>query len=149
MKNEREFLIIKPNSIRRGFIGEIIKRLENRGIKIIAMKMINISEKQVEKLYKIHKEKEFYKSLKEFMLSGPVVVMVVEAPRAIEMVRHIIGNTDPLKASPGSIRGDYGLTVQKNIVHASDSIENANSEISIFFEENEILKYELDGQNDL
>jgi nucleoside-diphosphate kinase len=83
------------------------------------------------------------------MLSGPIVVMVLEAPRAIEMVRHIIGNTDPLKASPGSIRGEYGLTVQKNIVHASDSLENANKEISIFFDENELVNYDLDAQFDL
>jgi nucleoside-diphosphate kinase len=83
------------------------------------------------------------------MLSGPVVAMVLEAPRAIEMVRHIIGNTDPLKASPGSIRGEYGLTVQKNIVHASDSIENAKIEMSIFFDEKELIDYELDAQFDL
>jgi nucleoside-diphosphate kinase len=149
MNNERELLIIKPNSVRRGFIGEIIKRLENRGIKIIALKMLKLTEKQANKLYKMHEGESFYPSLKGFMLSGPIVVMVLEAPRAIEMVRHIIGNTDPLKASPGSIRGEYGLTVQKNIVHASDSLENANKEISIFFDENELVNYDLDAQFDL
>lgn len=149
MKNEREFLIIKPNSVRRGFIGEIIKRLENRGLKITAMKMIKMSEQQAEKLYNIHKGKDFYEPLKKFILSGPVVLIIVEAPRAIDMVRHIIGDTDPLKASPGSIRGEYGLTIQKNIVHASDSIENANLEMSIFFKDDEILEYNLDAQDDL
>ncbi|MGM0640581.1 MAG: nucleoside-diphosphate kinase [Thermotogota bacterium] len=149
MKLEREFLMIKPNSIRRGFVGEIITRLENRGLKILGLKMIKINEKQANKLYEIHKNKDFYNSLKNFILSGPAIVMVLEAPRAIEMVRHIIGNTDPLKASPGSIRGEFGLTIQKNIVHASDSIKNANKEIDIFFDENEILSYELDAQNDL
>ena len=149
MNSEREFLIIKPNSVRRGFIGEIIKRLESRGIKIIAMKMLKITDTQAKELYKVHEGKAFYPSLKEFMLSGPIVAMVLEAPRAIEMVRHIIGNTDPLKASPGSIRGEYGLTVQKNIVHASDSIENAEKEISIFFDEDELIDYELDAQFDL
>jgi len=149
MKNEKEFLMIKPNSVRRGFIGEIIKRLENRGIKIIAMKMIKMTENQASTLYEIHKGKDFYKSLKEFILSGPVIVMIVEAPRAIEMVRHIIGKTDPLKASPGSIRGEFGLSVQKNMVHASDSVENAKFEMNIFFDNSEINNYELDAQNDL
>lgn len=149
MNIEREFLIIKPNSVRRGFVGEIIRRLESRGIKIIAMKMLKITEIQANKLYNIHEGKSFYPSLKEFMLSGPIIAMVLEAPRAIEMVRHIIGNTDPLKASPGSIRGEYGLTVQKNIVHASDSLENAKKEIAIFFDEDELIDYDLDAQFDL
>ena len=149
MKSEREFLMVKPNSIRRGFVGEIISRLENRGLKIISLKMLKVSDEQAEKLYEIHKDKIFYESLKKFILSGPVIVIILEAPRAIEMVRHIIGNTDPLKASPGSIRGEFGLTVQKNIVHASDSLENAKKEINIFFNDNEILNYELDAQYDL
>ncbi|KLO22667.1 nucleoside diphosphate kinase [Marinitoga sp. 1197] len=146
---EREFLFLKPNTVRRGLVGEVISRLERRGIKIIAMKMIWVTENQAKELYKEHEGKSFYNELIEFVLSGPVVVMVLEGPRVIEMVRHIIGNTDPLKASPGSIRGEFGMSITKNIVHASDSPENAEREIKIFFKEDEILKYRLDVQHDL
>ncbi|KLO23887.1 MULTISPECIES: nucleoside-diphosphate kinase [unclassified Marinitoga] len=146
---EREFLFLKPNTVRRGLVGEVISRLERRGIKIIAMKMVWVTENQAKELYKEHEGKSFYNDLIEFVLSGPVVVMVLEGPRVIEMVRHIIGNTDPLKASPGSIRGEFGMSVTKNIVHASDSLENAEREIKIFFKEDEILSYRLDVQHDL
>ncbi|WP_129409905.1 nucleoside-diphosphate kinase [Marinitoga lauensis] len=146
---EREFLFLKPNTVRRGLVGEVISRLERRGIKIVAMKMIWATKEQAEKLYKEHEGKPFYNELIEFVLSGPVVVMVLEGPRVVEMVRHIIGNTDPLKASPGSIRGEFGMSVTKNIVHASDSHENAEKEMRIFFSENEILNYKLDVQHDL
>lgn len=146
---EREFLFLKPNTVRRGLVGEVISRLERRGIKIIAMKMIMATKDQVEELYKEHKGKDFYEDLIEFVLSGPVVVMVLEGPRVIDMVRHIIGNTDPLKASPGSIRGEFGMSVTKNIVHASDSIENAEREMKIFFNEKELVEYRLDVQHDL
>ncbi|WGS65398.1 nucleoside-diphosphate kinase [Marinitoga aeolica] len=146
---EREFLFLKPNTVRRGLVGEVISRLERRGIKIIAMKMINATKEQAERLYKEHEGKPFYNELIEFVLSGPVVVMVLEGPRVVEMVRHIIGNTDPLKASPGSIRGEFGMSVTKNIVHASDSHENAEKEMKIFFSEDEILNYKLDVQHDL
>jgi nucleoside-diphosphate kinase len=146
---EREFLFLKPNTVRRGLVGEVISRLERRGIKIIAMKMIMATKDQVEELYKEHKGKDFYEDLIEFVLSGPVIVMVLEGPRVIDMVRHIIGNTDPLKASPGSIRGEFGMSVTKNIVHASDSAENAEREMKIFFDEEEIVEYRLDVQHDL
>ncbi|SHE87419.1 nucleoside diphosphate kinase [Marinitoga hydrogenitolerans DSM 16785] len=146
---EREFLFLKPNTVRRGLIGEVISRLERRGIKIIALKMIWVTKEQAEELYQEHKGKSFYNDLIDFVLSGPVVVMILEGPRVIEMVRHIIGNTDPLKASPGSIRGEFGMSVTKNIVHASDSLESAKREMKIFFSENEILNYRLDVQHDL
>ncbi|AEX84946.1 nucleoside diphosphate kinase [Marinitoga sp. 1135] len=146
---EREFIFLKPNTIRRGLTGEVISRLERRGIKIIALKMIQFTREQAEKLYEEHKDKPFYNELIDFVLSGPSVVMVVEGPRVIEMVRHIIGATDPLKASPGSIRGEFGMSVTKNIVHASDSPEKAEREMKIFFSEEEILNYRLDVQGDL
>ncbi|MBM7559853.1 nucleoside-diphosphate kinase [Marinitoga litoralis] len=146
---EREFLFLKPNTVRRGLVGEVISRLERRGIKIVAMKMICPTKEQAEELYKEHKGKPFYEDLLKFILSGPIVVMVLEGPRVIDMVRHIIGNTDPLKASPGSIRGEFGMSITKNIVHASDSPENAERELKIFFKEEEIIKYRLDVQDDL
>ncbi|KAF2956040.1 nucleoside-diphosphate kinase [Marinitoga sp. 38H-ov] len=146
---EREFLFLKPNTVRRGLVGEVISRLERRGIKIVAMKMISPTKEQAEELYKEHKGKPFYDDLMNFILSGPIIVMVLEGPRVIEMVRHIIGNTDPLKASPGSIRGEFGMSITKNIVHASDSPENAERELKIFFKDEEIINYRLDVQDDL
>ncbi|HOO75327.1 MAG TPA: nucleoside-diphosphate kinase [Tepiditoga sp.] len=146
---EKEFVMLKPNAVRRGLIGEIINRFEKRGLKITAMKFINPSSDQLEELYKEHAGKSFYNGLMEFASSGPVVVIILEGNRAIEMVRHIVGKTDPLEASPGSIRGEYGLSVRKNIVHASDSQENAEREMKIFFDHEEITEYELDAQDDI
>lgn len=149
MEYEREFVMIKPNSVRRGIIGEIITRLEKRELKITALKLKNITENEAEELYKEHEGKTFYEELIDFIKSGPVILMIVEGPRAIDMVRHIIGVADPLKSSPGSIRGEYGLTVGKNIVHASDSPVSAERELKIFFNEEEIIEYKLNTQKDL
>ena len=144
---EREFVFIKPNAIRRSLIGEIISRYEKKGLKIIALKMIQMTKTQSEKLYEEHEGKDFYKPLIDFVLSGPVLVMVLEGERAVEVVRHMHGDTDPLKAFPGSIRGDYGLTVRKNIVHASDSQEKAEKEWQIFFDQEELLEYSIGEEN--
>nr|WP_199172691.1 nucleoside-diphosphate kinase [Petrotoga sp. 9PWA.NaAc.5.4] len=144
---EREFVFIKPNAVRRSLIGEIISRYEKKGLKIIALKMIQMTKTQSEKLYKEHEGKDFYKPLIDFVLSGPVLVMVLEGERAVEVVRHMHGDTDPLKAFPGSIRGDYGLTVRKNIVHASDSQEKAEKEWQIFFDQEELLEYSIGEEN--
>lgn len=146
---EREFVMIKPNAVKRGLTSEIIKNYEQKGLKIVAMKMIKMKRSQAERLYAQHKGKDFYEPLLEFILSGPVIVMILEGPRAIETVRNINGETDPLKASPGSIRGKYGLSVRKNIVHASDSNKNAEEEWKIFFEEEEIIEYINGLENEL
>jgi nucleoside-diphosphate kinase len=146
---EREFVMIKPNAVKRGLTSEIIKNYEQKGLKIVAMKMIKMKRSQAERLYAQHKGKDFYEPLLEFILSGPVIVMILEGPRAIETVRNINGETDPLKASPGSIRGKYGLSVRKNIVHASDSNKNAEEEWKIFFEEEEIIEYTNGLENEL
>ncbi|HBT51201.1 MAG TPA: nucleoside-diphosphate kinase, partial [Petrotoga sp.] len=103
---EKAFVMIKPNAVKRGLIGEIIKRYEQKGLKVVAMKMIKMKKEQAEELYKVHQGKEFYQPLIEFILSGPVVVMILEGPRVIEAVRSINGETDPLKAQAGSIRGE-------------------------------------------
>jgi len=105
--------------------------------------MIQMTQKQAKELYREHKGTDFYEPLLKFVTSGPVIVMVLEGPRAIKLVRHTIGKTDPMEAESGSIRGDYGITVRKNIVHASDSVENAEREIRIFFEENELCTYSI------
>ncbi|BBE31646.1 nucleoside-diphosphate kinase [Tepiditoga spiralis] len=145
----REFAMIKPNAVRRGIVGEVISKLEKKGLKIIGMKLLKMTSSQSKELYKEHVGKDFYEKLIEFSLSGPVVALVIEGPRAIEITRHIVGKTDPLKAMPGSIRGTYGLSVRKNVIHASDSEKNAERELKIFFDENELLNYELDYENDL
>jgi len=146
---ERTFVILKPNAVRRGLVGEILRRFEQRGIKIVGLKFLWMTKEQCEKLYEPHEGKSFYNELTEFMMSGPVVAVVLEAPRVIEMVRHIVGATDPLKAEAGTIRGEFALTVTKNLIHASDSVENAAREMSIFFTEDELIDYSLDIQNDI
>ncbi|MEN3041883.1 MAG: nucleoside-diphosphate kinase [Fervidobacterium sp.] len=146
---ERTFIILKPNAVRRGLVGEILKRFEQRGIKIVGLKFLKMSREQAEKLYEPHKGKTFYEELLNFMLSGPVVAVILEAPRVLELVRHIVGATDPLKAEAGSIRGEFALTVTKNLIHASDSLESFEREASIFFTEDEIINYYLDVQDDI
>ena len=139
MAVEKTFVMIKPDAVRRGLIGEIITRFEKKGFKIKAMKMLKMTREQAEELYSPHKEKPFFKDLVEFATSGPVVVMLLEGDSAVEVVRLMIGSTDARKASPGSIRGDYGLDIQENVIHASDSIESFEREHRIFFDEKEIL----------
>ncbi|WP_245612680.1 nucleoside-diphosphate kinase [Kosmotoga pacifica] len=140
---ERTFVYLKPNTIQRQLVGEVIRRFERRGLKIVGMKMLWMSKEQAVELYKEHIGKDFYEPLIKFVTSGPVVAMVLEGPHAIELVRHTIGNTDPLKASGGTIRGDYAISVRKNIVHASDSLESATREISLFFKAEELFDYPL------
>jgi nucleoside-diphosphate kinase len=131
--------MIKPDGYFRGLVGEIISRIERKGLRIIGMKLIKMSREQAEKLYSVHRDKPFFKDLVNFVTSGPVVVMVVEGESAVEVMRTMIGPTDGRKAPPGTIRGDYALSIQENIIHASDSPETASYEISLFFEEEELV----------
>jgi len=126
----------------RGLIGEITARFEKKGLLITAMKLLWLSRDQAERLYQMHRGKEFYEKLVQHVTSGPVVAMVMEGPSAVSVVRSMIGKTDPTEAKPGTIRGDYALNVTKNVIHASDSPENAEREIKIFFKEGEIVRYE-------
>jgi len=146
---DRTFVFFKPNTVRRGLMGEILKRFEQRGLKIIAMKFLKMSQSQAEELYQEHEGKSFYQPLIEFATGGPALFMIVEGPRCVELVRHIIGNTDPLKADPGSIRADFAVSVTKNLIHASDSLESFQREHKIFFTDEDIIDYKLDVQNDL
>lgn len=136
---ERTFVMIKPDGVARGLIGEVIKRLESRGLKILAMKMLMLDEKKAERLYIIHKGKNFFEDLVGFITSGPVVAIILEGKNAISVVRKMIGATKPDKAEPGTIRGDFGRGVTTNIIHAADSPENVQREIKIIFELTEIF----------
>lgn len=136
---ERSLVLIKPDAMKRGLAGVIISRLEKRGLKIVAMKMLQMDKALAQRHYAVHKDKAFFNDLVEFIISTPIIAIVFEGDKAIEAIRQSIGTTDPVKASPGSIRGDFGLDIQQNLVHGSDSTETADSEISLFFSPDEIL----------
>ncbi len=139
---ERTLVLIKPEGVMRGLIGEIISRLERKGLNIAGLKLLMLSRSQGEALYSMHKTKDFFPVLLSHMTSGPIIAMVAEGPDAIGAVRRMIGATDPQEATPGSIRADFALNKTQNIVHAADSKENADREISIFFRPSEILSYD-------
>ena len=138
---EREFIMIKPNAIKRGLLGEIISRIEGKGLKIITLKMLRVKREQAERQYSVHKGKHFYNGLIAYTTSGPVAAMVVEAEHAVKVTRRLIGPTDPEEAPPGTIRGDYALEILRNVIHASDSPENARNEYQIYFTEEDFIKY--------
>ncbi len=131
--SERTLVLIKPDGVRRGLAGEILSRIERKGLRIVAMDMRVVGKDLAETHYGEHAGKPFYDSLVEFITSGPLVAMVVEGQRAVEAFRALAGATDPVKATPGTIRGDYALEVQDNIVHGSDSPDSAERETKIFF----------------
>lgn len=135
---ERTFVLAKPDAVQRGLVGEIILRLERRGLKLVAAKFISVSRSLAEKHYAIHKGKPFYLGLINYITSAPVMAMVWEGPSAIALVRQTMGVTRPSEAAPGSIRHDFGLEVSRNLTHASDSPETADFEISLWFTPEEI-----------
>lgn len=135
---ERTVVIIKPDGVRRGLVGEILSRFEKKGFKIRALKMIRLSREQAEKLYDIHFGKSFFNDLVNYMTSGPVVAVILEGDNAVNAVRLMIGPTDGSKAPPGTIRGDYSLSIRENVIHASDSIERVEHEVSVVFKPEEI-----------
>jgi len=141
MEKERTLVILKPDAVQRGLVGEIISRFEKRGLKIVAMKMVKVSRELAEEHYKIHRGKPFFEPTVNYITSSPVVAMVIEGRKAIEVVRKMMGSTDPQKAEPGTIRGDYALYIGRNIIHGSDSKENAEFEINLWFKEDEIFDY--------
>jgi nucleoside-diphosphate kinase len=130
---ERTLVIIKPDAVQRGLIGDIITRLERRGLKIVALKMIHISKELAAKHYAVHFGKPFYDGLIEYITSRPVVVMAVEGKKVIQIVRNTMGATNPADAAPGTIRGDFGLEIGRNLVHGSDGPETAAFELNLFF----------------
>ena len=132
---DRTLILVKPDAFERGLTGEIVARFERKGLKIVAMKHMVVQRDQAEEHYEEHREKPFFGDLVEFITGGPLVAMVVEGYEAVTAARQVIGATNPLEAAPGSIRGDYGLEVQTNLVHGSDSEESARREIELFFPE--------------
>ncbi|RLD33503.1 MAG: nucleoside-diphosphate kinase [Bacteroidetes bacterium] len=141
MSVERTFTIIKPGALQRRLVGEIISRFETKGFRILGMKTMKIPLEIAEEHYNEHVGKAFYESLLTYMISDPAVVMVLERENAVDSLRKLAGATNPDSAEPGTIRGDYGVTTKKNIVHASDSLKSAKREIAIFFKEEEIINY--------
>lgn len=139
---EKTFVMIKPGGVQRNLVGEVIKRFEQKGLVINALKMIYVSNEQAQKHYDIHKEKPFFNSLVTAITSSPVVVMVVSGNNAIKTVRILAGDTNPLLAQPGTIRGDFSSDIQMNVIHSADSIERANYEIMIYFNDDEVLDYD-------
>jgi nucleoside-diphosphate kinase len=135
---ERTLVFLKPEAVMRGLMGEIISRIERKGLTIAAMKLLQPTRKQAEKIYEVHKGKNFYEPLIDHITSGPILAMVIEGPNAVSVLRNMIGKTNPIEAQPGTIRGDFALNVQKNVIHASDSLENAKKEIEILFRPDEI-----------
>ena len=141
MEKQRTFVMIKPDGVQRGFIGEIINRFEKKGLKIVAMKMVSVSKDLAEKHYGVHKGKPFFEPTVKYITSSPVVAMVLEGFNAIELARNMMGKTNPQEAPLGTIRGDYAQFIGRNIVHGSDGPETADFEIKLWFKPEEIAKY--------
>lgn len=136
---ERSLVLIKPDAMQRGLAGTIIGRLQGEGLKLLALKMLHMDKALAERHYAVHREKPFFKDLVEYIISTPIVAAVFEGQGAVERIRKLMGATDPAKAAAGTIRKDFGLDVQRNSTHASDSPENTEKEIAIFFTKKEIF----------
>lgn len=141
MSKERTFVMVKPDGVQRSLVGEIIGRFEKKGLKIVAMKLVSVSKEFAEKHYGVHKGKPFFKSTVKFITSSPVVAMILEGNNAIDLVRTMMGKTNPQDAAMGTIRGDYGQFIGRNIVHGSDSPDTAEFEINLWFKPEEIANY--------
>lgn len=143
---ERSLVIIKPDGVQRGLIGEIIGRLERRGLRLAAMKFMAVSTPLAEQHYAVHKGKSFYDPLIAYITSAPVVVMAWEGPKAIEAVRQTVGATNPTNAGPGTIRADLALDIGRNLIHASDGAETAAYEMGLWFKTDEVVNWARDGE---
>ena len=139
---ERTLVLVKPDGVQRGLCGEAIGRLERRGLKLVAMKLMRMDEETARRHYGEHAQRPFFAGLVSFITSGPLVAMVWEAEGAVQIVRETMGGTNPAQAMPGTIRGDFAIDIGRNVVHGSDSVESAAREISLFFQPQEILSYD-------
>ena len=144
---QQTLILLKPDCVQRRLIGSIISRFEQKGLRLVAMKLVQTDRALAEKHYDVHKGKPFYESLLSFLTSGPTVAMVLEGREAVAVCRNLIGLTDGVKAAPGTIRGDYALTVQNNLVHGSDSPQNAATEIALWFKPEELVSYTVTDAN--
>ena len=138
---ERTFLMIKPDGVQRNLVGEIIQRFEAKGFTLVGLKMMQVSSELAEKHYAVHKERPFFPSLVDFITSSPVVAMVWQGEGVIASARKIIGATNPLNAEPGTIRGDFGISVGRNLIHGSDGLDTAKDEVSLWFSDAELANW--------
>lgn len=136
---QRTLVFVKPDGVKRGLVGEIIQRFERRGIRIVGLKMVHPTRELAERHYAVHRDKPFFEDVVWFITSGPVVAMVLECPNAIEVTRQMMGATNPLNAAPGTIRGDFGLDIEQNVIHGSSDPEAAAYEISLWFSPEELI----------
>ena len=143
---ERTLILIKPDAVQRGLSGTIIARLEARGLKLVALKLMQVGSDLAQQHYGEHSEKPFFKGLVKFITSSPIIAIVLEGNEAIAIVRNSMGETNPKNAAPGTIRGDFALDMGRNLIHGSDSIESARKEIELFFANTEILNYQRDTE---
>lgn len=139
---ERTFLAIKPDGVQRGLVGEIIRRFEAKGFTLVGLKFMTVSRELAEQHYDVHREKPFFTGLVQFITSGPVVAMVWEGEGVVAAARKMIGATNPLTAETGTIRGDFGISIGRNIIHGSDAVETARHEVSLWFKEEELASWQ-------
>jgi nucleoside-diphosphate kinase len=139
---ERTFLAVKPDGVQRGLVGEIIRRFEAKGFTLVGLKLLQVSRELAEQHYDVHKEKPFFGGLVEFITSGPVVAMVWEGDGVVASARKIIGATNPLNSEPGTIRGDYGVSIGRNLIHGSDAVDTAQREVSLWFKDEELVSWQ-------
>lgn len=143
---ERTLVIAKPDAVQRGLAGEILRRLESRGLKLVGLKMLSVSEELAKRHYAIHEGKPFFNSLIKYITASPVVVAVFEGKDPIAVVRSSVGATNPVQAAAGTIRGDLAVEIGRNLVHASDSLETAKSEVALWFREDELVSWKRDAE---
>jgi nucleoside-diphosphate kinase len=144
MAKERTLVIVKPDAVQRGLVGPILSRLEARGLKIVGLKLVQVSQGLAARHYAEHEGKPFYPGLLKYITSAPVIVACVEGTAAVQMVRNTVGATNPLNAAPGTIRGDFALDIGRNLIHASDAPATADRELALWFNEGELVSYERD-----
>ena len=138
---ERSLVLIKPDGTQRGLTGTILSQLEKQGLKLVALKMLHLDKTLAQRHYAVHKDKPFFSNLISYIISGPIVAAVFESKQAVETIRKVMGPTDPAKAEAGTIRGDFGVNIEHNTIHGSDSVATAETEIKLFFPEDEIFNY--------
>lgn len=143
---EHTLILVKPDGVQRGLIGKIIDRFESRGLKLAGLKFLQMSPELASRHYAVHKGKPFYESLVSYIISGPVVAMAWEGKDAIEIARNTIGATNPATSAPGTIRGDFGVEIGRNLVHGSDSADNAEYELNLFFDKEELINWSRDSE---
>lgn len=139
---DRTLVLLKPDAVQRALVGELIARFERKGLKLAALKLFKMTREKAEQFYSIHRGKRFYEGLVDYIISGPIVALVLDGQDVIPVVRAMMGTTDPKVASPGTIRGDHGLFIGRNVVHGSDSAASAEKEIPIVFDASELIDYE-------